>query len=356
MRIARSTCSAIACASSSDRSPGSFRWSESSRPASTATTLTLCTSRTRGTASAAACARSRTACSSPRGSTWTTTSASGSAACTARSTSSAAAWPWPTACSRETPITTSAKYRPAAWRIRSRRSSTGGSIAAIARRAVASSLAGTRSISTSTLRRISLTAADEHERRDEQRRDRVGVRVPGADEQQADEHRDRAGEIAREVERVRRERDAAVPARRTRRRDRPRDVDHDHDADHRDRVPLRMHLAAGAGEPDDRAPDDRDAREHEDRALRERREMLRLPVPVLVPGSAGRPATPTAKNVSSAAIRSVPECSASESRPRLPVARPVPSLSPISAAAASTEKSAVLRCGVTAEAYAERRR
>ncbi len=81
-----------------------------------------------------------------------------------------------------------------------------------------------------------------------------------------------------------------------------------------------------------------------------------FPCPYWCPGSAGRPATPTAKNVRSAAIRSIPECSASESRPRLPVARPVPSLSPISAAAASTEKSAVLRCGVTAEAYAERRR
>ena len=35
--------------------------------------------------------------------------------------------------------------------------------------------------------------------------------------------------------------------------------------------------------------------------------------------SAGRPATPTAKNVSSAATKSVPECRASEIRPRLPV-------------------------------------
>ncbi len=56
-------------------------------------------------------------------------------------------------------MTTSAKYRPAACRMRSRRSSTGGSIAAMARRAVASSSAGTRSMSTSTFRRISRTAA-----------------------------------------------------------------------------------------------------------------------------------------------------------------------------------------------------
>ena len=56
-----------------------------------------------------------------------------------------------------------------------------------------------------------------------------------------------------------------------------------------------------------------------------------LPCPYWCPVSAGRAATPTAKNVSSAAIRSVPECAASESRPRLCVARPVPSFSPIRA-------------------------
>src|SRR5436305_1680102 len=66
-------------------------------------------------------------------------------------------------------------------------------------------------------------------------------------------------------------------------------------------------------------------------------------------------ATPTAKNVRSAATRSVPECAASESRPRLPVARPVPSLSPISARAARTETSAVRRCAFTGEAYSGNR-
>ncbi len=65
--------------------------------------------------------------------------------------------------------------------------------------------------------------------------------------------------------------------------------------------------------------------------------------------SAGLTATPTAKNVSNAATRSVPECTASETRPRLPLARPVVSLSPMSAQAAATETSAVRRCGVTAE-------
>src|SRR3954452_3669461 len=76
-----------------------------------------------------------------------------------------------------------------------------------------------------------------------------------------------------------------------------------------------------------------------------------LPCPYWWPVSAGRAATPTAKNVRSAAIRSVPECAASDSKPRLCVASPVPSLSAMSAAAATTERSAVRRCGVTRELY-----
>src|SRR6476619_7430140 len=76
-----------------------------------------------------------------------------------------------------------------------------------------------------------------------------------------------------------------------------------------------------------------------------------FPCPYWCPVSAGRAATPTANSVSSAAIRSVPECAASDSRPRLCVAMPVPSFNPIRAIAASTEKSAVRRCGVMAEAY-----
>src|SRR5579885_3146054 len=70
-----------------------------------------------------------------------------------------------------------------------------------------------------------------------------------------------------------------------------------------------------------------------------------LPWPYWCVTSAGRTATPTAKKVSSAATRSVPEWMASETRPRLCVARPVASLSAISAAAASTDQRAVLRCG-----------
>src|SRR5919197_1686336 len=78
-----------------------------------------------------------------------------------------------------------------------------------------------------------------------------------------------------------------------------------------------------------------------------------FPCPYGCAVSAGRPATPTAKKVSSAATRSVPECTASETRPRLCEARPAPSLTPIRAVAASTETSAVRRCGLTTASETE---
>ena len=49
------------------------------------------------------------------------------------------------------------------------------------------------------------------------------------------------------------------------------------------------------------------------------------------------------RRVRSAATRSVPECAASEKSPRLPVARPVTSLTAIRTAAATTETSAIRR-------------
>src|SRR4051812_35056615 len=74
-----------------------------------------------------------------------------------------------------------------------------------------------------------------------------------------------------------------------------------------------------------------------------------LPCPNWWAMSAGRDATRIAKYVSSAATRSVPECAASETRPRLCVARPTDSFSTTSAAAAATETSAERRCGLTAK-------
>ena len=70
-----------------------------------------------------------------------------------------------------------------------------------------------------------------------------------------------------------------------------------------------------------------------------------FPWPYGCPRSAGRTATDTAKNVNSAAARSVPECAASARRPRLELAIPATSLIATRRHAAPTETSAVRRCG-----------
>ena len=228
-------------------SPGSLRWSETSSPESTETTLTLCTSRTRGTASAAACARSRVACSPPRGSTWTTTSASGSADCTARSTCVGRRVSLPDRL-LERDADHDVGEVPARRLPHAQPPQLDGRLDRRDRAPRRRLLVGRNAVH----QHVDVPAhqphgGDEDERGDEQRRDRVRVVVAGAHEQQPDQHRDRAGEVAAEVERVRRERGAAVPARGARRRDRPRDVDHDHDADHGERVPRRVHLRGASG-------------------------------------------------------------------------------------------------------------
>ena len=106
-------------------------------------------------------------------------------AATAASTASAAAWPWPTAASarRRSRRRRSAARRPA--RIRSRRSSTGGSIAGdrlprrllgVRRRAVHQHV---------DVPPHQPRGRDQHEHGDEERRDRVGARLAGADERAA---------------------------------------------------------------------------------------------------------------------------------------------------------------------------
>src|SRR5581483_8516284 len=72
-----------------------------------------------------------------------------------------------------------------------------------------------------------------------------------------------------------------------------------------------------------------------------------FPWPYWCCSSAGRTATPTAKNVRSAATRSVPEWSASETSASEPLATPAASFSASSAQAAATETSAVRRWGLT---------
>ena len=67
------------------------------------------------------------------------------------------------------------------------------------------------------------------------------------------------------------------------RRARPPDVDDDHDADHEQRPPRRVHrLRMRRRQARHRAIRDEDARDDEERGLGERREMLRLAVPVLM--------------------------------------------------------------------------
>ena len=65
-----------------------------------------------------------------------------------------------------------------------------------------------------------------------------------------------------------------------------------------------------------------------------------FPCPYWWSASAGLSETPTEKNVSSEAIRSRPECAASERIPRLPVLNPTTTLSVVMTTAARTEPPA----------------
>jgi hypothetical protein len=130
----------------------------------------------------------------------------------------------------------------------------------------------------------------QHQHGDEQRGERVRARVAGRHETEAEEHRERARKIAREVQCVRLERRAAVAPSALERHPRPARVDGDHDPDHEEGVPGRLHV--GLRRPDEvrRGPvGDEEAGEDEDRRLGERRQMLRPPVAVRV-ARVGRPA------------------------------------------------------------------
>ena len=184
-----------------------------------------------------------------------------------------------------------------------------------------SASAGARSMSTSTFLRISRPAAT---------RTSTATKSAAAGrpwdsptgEQQPDEHRRRPGEVAAEVEAFACSAALPVLARPRAARRTPARVDRDHDREHdRDRVPGRVDL--GSGSPSGAASaGTRSNRlgEHEDGRLARAARCSAFPCPYGWPRSAGRPATPTANRVSSAATRSVPECTASEISPRLPVA------------------------------------
>ena len=215
-------------------------------------------------------------------------SLSGSALCTAASTASAAAWPCPTPASGETPMTMSAKCRPPAWRIRRRRSCTLGSSLAIAARAASSASAGTRSMSTSMFRFMRRPAATRTSIATRSAADRIALQPACAGQQETGEDGGRAHHVAREMERVRGERRALVAGARPSRDRRPARVDGDDDEDDDERVPRRVDVRlGGADEHRQGAVRDVEAREHEDRGLAERGQVLGLAVPVGMPAVGG---------------------------------------------------------------------
>ena len=153
-----STCSATSCAASSGVLAGQLEVERDLAPVDGSITDRLWISRTRGTLSAAARIGSRMIGLLGVGSTWTTTSLPGSARFTAASTRSAAAWPCSDGGAR-----LDAERRPR--NARPPPGAAGGGAALRPARGVdggaraASASAGERSMSTSTLRRISLAAA-----------------------------------------------------------------------------------------------------------------------------------------------------------------------------------------------------
>ncbi len=86
----------------------------------------------------------------------------------------------------------------------------------------------------------------EDDHRHDQRGDRVAVGKAGTDEDQTDEHSDRAGHVTGEMKRVRPQRRRVIPPRAPAQEHRPADVDHDRDADDREHVPLGVQRLAAA--------------------------------------------------------------------------------------------------------------
>src|SRR5690348_6570499 len=244
-------------------------------------------------------------------------------------------------------MTTSANTRPAAWRMRSRRSWGAGLSPTIACRAASSASAGARSMSTSTFRRISLAAAS---RTSTATSSAATASTRGWPARTSSRPTSTASEPPRSLpkwsafeasaglEYARAARHEAVVLARSMQITMPTtrsayQVARTEAPPSTSRTIARQTMTTLATTRI--APSARAAR------------CSAFPCPYWCPGSAGRTATPTAKNVSSAAMRSVPEWAASEMRPRLWVARPVPSLSAMSASAASTDQSAAFRWAST---------
>ena len=295
---------------------------------STSTSARLWISRTPGTAIAAAWARSRRPASSS-GSTCTTTSLPGSARSSAASTASAAAWPWPTA------ATTGRRSRRRRTGARPPAASAAGAARprGAARRSPRARPPRPRPARDPSARRRSRASAWRRRRgraprrrapRSSRRRDGRPGRAAGRRAPRSSRRgRWRSGARSR---RARRSRTAATPARRSPSGSTSIAITTATIAKTY-QVGLRR-LARRPEQPLERPEADEDARRA--RGTRASASAVRcsaLPCPYWCVTSAGRPATPTAKNVSSAATRSVPEWIASETRPRLCVASPTVSFS-----------------------------
>ena len=89
------------------------------------------------------------------------------------------------------------------------------------------------------------TGGDQHERRDQERGDRIALQPPRPRQQKTEEHCRRARHVAREVQRVRGERRALVEARRPAGDRRPARVDGDDDEEDDERIPGRVDVRLG---------------------------------------------------------------------------------------------------------------
>src|SRR5829696_1651689 len=244
-------------------------------------------------------------------------------------------------------MTASANVRPAACRRRSRSSWTGGWIAPIAARAASSAAAGARSISTSTLRRINLVAATSTSAATKS----AAIESPsGNPAEAATSPASTASVPTKSLPKWSAfERSASLPNRRAARNEatvRARSITRTIATTTKTHQAVSMSCSKT---PRSRAPASAATATLTSASTVASARAARcsaLPWPYWWPRSAGRWATPIAKNVSSAATRSVPEWSASDTSPRLPLAMPVPSFSATRTPAAQIETSAVRRCGV----------
>ena len=131
---------------------------------------------------------------------------------------------------------------------------------------------------------------EEDENGNEERRDRVAAWIAGRGSDEAGEDGERSREVAAEMNRVRAQCLAAVATGGAERDDGAGEIDREHDRHYDEQPPRGVdRVARRPCEPCDGERCDGDADERQHGRLRQRSEVLRLPVPVLVP-FVGRPA------------------------------------------------------------------